>query len=211
MLHGRRVALPIRLFARNWPAVWRDVSGRGGSRPELEIIRSKGKPRKLFDAWELREEFLRIRKDTELLAFLNKVGEFHVGVESRRKSHYWEYQRLLSDMLVHTPERWGELRKRYSENAASWANPETRNGLVADLKFRLEDGVPITEIFVVGALRGMVASVHIDHLSKVRFGICQRVDCAKPFLVKSQHGQKWCDPNCGRVESQRRKRQKRAE
>jgi hypothetical protein len=207
MMYGRRVALPVRLIVRNWPVVWRDISSRSGPGPDLEVVNRVGKPNRLvLDAWELRDEFLRARKDEQLLSFLNKTGQFLVGPEYRKKKVYWEFQRLISDMLRLPPLRWKEITKQYREYVAEWANPETRNGLVADLKFAVEDGLPIAQIFVVGTLRGIVASVHIDHLKRVPFGICQRSDCATPFPIMSQHQRKWCKPECGRVENQRRTR-----
>lgn len=208
MLQGRRVLLPMRLVVVTSAHRWTELNPPNSLGADLAAVPETGKPQRRLDAWELRDDFLRLKNDAQLLGFLNRTGSFMLMGGARRKRWYWEWQRLIRDLVLHKPERWSRMRKAFRPELAEWADPDTRKGLVAELKFRIDSDAPAAEVLVVGVLRGMMASIHIDHLSGAQFGVCERADCAMPYRIESAHRRKYCDPYCAHLESLRRARKR---
>lgn len=76
------------------------------------------------------------------------------------------------------------------------------------LRIEWDKGRPIGVIETITGEELLTATAQLDFLRQARFAICQRPDCAIPFSIMSEHPRKYCEWNCGHLESIRRQRRK---
>lgn len=150
------------------------------------------------DPWILRKEFLALDGSTaELAAFLNRYGDWNPRCSTRA-------EHLNGDPVVVPPS--AILKSREKIKAAltagaddwfsrQWATFSTRPQFP---HFYYQDS------FCVDAIR---TSITIDFLRKVKFRICPRFDCGRPFAVERK-GKRYCSQYCAHLVSLRKKRKK---
>jgi hypothetical protein len=161
------------------------VASRGsGDYPKTNRMPSKP----TADAWVMRNDFLRIGDTTEsAIAFLNKWGcwndrtcvSLHELVRSRK---------AVAEALVSVPEKW------FSGQSAL--------GFI----WQRSSSYPFFALHTDQCECAIRMTVTIDLLHGVKFKICARPDCRRPFPVRSKHRQKYCEQYCGHLESVRRNR-----
>jgi len=183
------------------------------------------------DAWTCREEFLSLRVgDTDgLRNFLESVGLWFsseqdpIGHRSREVREHlkegnptpitvaglWRFQRSLRESLL--------KKKAFKETyAPEVGRPstglqllnESREGIEFPLRVELTN-VVAGVVTLTDAYRMLLATVFFDVARGIRFKICQRPDCRRPFPLESKHERKFCSPYCAHFTAVRRARQKK--
>jgi hypothetical protein len=184
-----------------------DISGRGFTVlacPGRSLKESVSPTGLVKDAWAMRDEFLNLEQNTEALRqFLNKWGHLSgfrsaVGPESKvfdsiefEIPHLiWKQQAEVRRALIGAPARW--LR-------ANWLHlTPTRTA-------------PYFAVNAPDCNNAIEATITIDHLSRVKFGICKREDCRRLFERTSGQKRVYCCQPCAHLANVRaqRKEQKR--
>jgi hypothetical protein len=198
-----QVTAIIRLKIKNLRKVWEARNG------DLSYKSTGPHWTILLDPWDLRERFLKLRKETELMDFLNEVGSFFGAVpDSRSPEHYWAWQELIRKMIADGPDT---LDKEFARSTPMLPPIWRRHAdvLFARTEFKHERGSIVLELTINGTLPAIIQSIYIDHLRGVRFRICARPDCQSPFPVRSKHRQKYCCQSCAHLESVRRSRRRK--
>jgi hypothetical protein len=142
------------------------------------------------DAWELRDEFLRLSMDNDsALSFLQKWGRWRswrglVDVEEMRA-----LQRKVREALISSPEQW------LASSSGSLPRMRPRSTTFPYFGF-LTDSCE-------AAIR---TTTTMDLLRRVKFRSCARPDCAVPFPIESKHERRYCTQYCAHLESVRRNR-----
>jgi hypothetical protein len=210
-----RTTIPIRLKFLRIPITWeiRAVAGRSRGQHQLFAFAkqlhddSSGDVAEL-DGWKCREEFFALKENDNdaLLKFLTKVGVWlrdegelmgHWSKEVMR--HYSEGHPVPIDVR-------GLWKFRDSLKRAlmdRWL-PETK-GIEFPLSFELA-GFPAGVVTVTDAYHLLLATVFVDAAQRIRFKICQRKDCGKPFPLENKHKKKFCCWYCGHITTVRRNR-----
>jgi hypothetical protein len=78
-------------------------------------------------------------------------------------------------------------------------------GIEFPLSFELA-GFPAGVVTVTDAYHLLLATVFVDAAQRIRFKICQRKDCGKPFPLENKHKKKFCCWYCGHITTVRRNR-----
>jgi hypothetical protein len=152
-----------------------------------------------IDPWQARDEFLSLKRSTvDLLTFLNKYGAWTRGQQPRfSSSAQWEPQIVLPASLWAAQESIKEALKRGPSN---WfADGRSSLSLLARPQF------PHYEHSEVFCLDAMFAATTVDFLRGVRFRICARKDCGKPFPAERK-GKRYCEQYCAHLVSVRKHR-----
>ena len=175
---------------RNTP----DIAGRefdvlACRKPESETFFPALKPEGIErDAWKMRDDFFNLAKETRALTrFLNRWGlwshlrGYSVPIGQNSPAFVlafphllWEQRDHYRHALTHAPEAW--LR---AANHLSFSTLSQPPYFVVE-RFYCEDAIK--------------ATITIDHLSKVKFGICKLKDCRKLFQRKTRQKQLYCKP-----------------
>ena len=146
------------------------------------------KPSQPADAWEMREEFLRLKLDCEkAVAFLNKWGSWDFR-EYALLPEMAELQHAVREALTSPPDQW--FANYYSVPPLWHHRPKKPYFTILTDKCEI-------------AIRMTVTS---DLLRQAKFKRCARRDCGMPFEVTSKHNRNYCLPYCSHLESMRRKR-----
>jgi hypothetical protein len=183
---------------------------RGGELPdsEFEILfcrRVSSPPHwATINPWRAREEFLRLPRATKvLIPFLSRFGtwsnhyfnwaqtedgDFDENFGVIFPNRVWIDQQEIFDALKGGSKRWFSIAAIDSEFSLS-VRPEFPHFVHVDE-------------YCLDAIK---SSVTFDFLRGVRFGICKRDDCGKPFEL-SHKGKIYCDQYCGHLVSLRKKR-----
>jgi hypothetical protein len=135
----------------------------------------------LADPWTLRNDFLDLKSNNEsLVGFLNKCGEWKENVEfssgyfvePRIKAFlpgpFWLDRSKLIDLINEGPESW----------EPTYVPPFALNKRREFPHLYLEER---------RCFDAMIQTVTIDHLRGVKFKVCLRSDCRKPFALESAH------------------------
>jgi hypothetical protein len=146
------------------------------------------RPRPTADAWEMRNDFLRINDTMEsAIAFLNKWGcwnhEKSVGLPELIR-----LRDAVREGLISSPEKW--FASQFGHSYIWQRSP----------------AYPFFALHTDQCERAICMTVTIDLLHRVKFKICARRDCGLPFAVSSKHKRKYCTQYCGHLESVRRNR-----
>ena len=163
-----------------------------------------------FDAWELRDAFLRLQSDEAVLGFLKATGSFSGlfkdGIWGFDEMRGW--QSVFRMMMKKEPwdwDSWFQARPQYKQHLAAfvWKHHEmpaslrwqkTQNSLV----FRASD-----------TLSAIYMTIVLDKLAGSKFGFCARKDCRKPFEIRAHPNKKYCSNECAHLEVVRRARARR--
>ncbi len=183
------------------------------------------------DAWDCREEFLAIPDgdNEKMRLYLESVGiwlddrnEYENLVrevaQHRRAGHphavaisgLWKCQSMLKRALINTR----AFREKYG---SALGRPETGLQLLNESKRMMEFplsmdlGRAATGVIPLNdAFRMLLLTVFIDVVQGIRFKVCQRKDCGKPFPLESKHKKKFCCWYCAHITTVRRNRPRRA-
>jgi hypothetical protein len=182
-----------------------------------------------LDAWNCRDAFLSIPENDndKLLQFLETVGQWsrsegditrHWSQEVQRHisdgnptplsvAGLWIFQRSLKQALLNK----SAFKKMY---APLTARPKTgvellqegHQGVAFPLRFEITD-VPFGVLTLTCAYDALLATVFFDVARGLKFKVCSRKDCGKPFPITSDHAKWFCSQYCGHLVSQRNKRE----
>ena len=161
-------------------------------------------PGRPMNPWTLRNEFLGL-KDTSnhsLVKFLNKCGEWSDESElgARRYSSDDKTRIFLASRFWEDRKK---IRLAIKEGVSKWHDGPYGSG------FRLARRAEYPHLLLpeVFCLDAILHSVTLDLLRGVKFRVCAREDCRKPFPVESGHGKIYCEQYCGHLVSLRNKRE----
>jgi hypothetical protein len=167
-----------------------------------------GEPKRSDDAWQMRDEFLRLQGDNyALLSFLRRWGIWdHNLLRSSNLApkatagilnfvvpeRVWELQRKYRDALIKPPSEW--LSQGIDPFKGAYALESYPHFFVEHYQCR-----PAIE-----------ATITIDRLREVKFRKCKRPDCSNVFEIMSRHKRIYCGQPCAHLESVRKQRRKAA-
>jgi len=196
----------IRFSRRRLPEQWDNLWMQAYSDRDVEQTFSEYKPLlvlprgKIFideelkknsqpaDAWQLREEFLKLDDTPEsAVGFLNQWGRWNSEpfVELSEISHL---QQAVREAVINSRDGWF---------ASEYALPST---------WKRCSEFPYFSMLTDKVEAAVRMTVTVDLLGKAEFKTCARPDCGQPFKVESSHERKFCSRSCGHVEAMRRRR-----
>ena len=231
-----RITLPMRVRFLRVPVRWelREIRSESQGAPRIWAFPTviddgtldcfKLKER---DAWDCREEFLAIPvgDNEKMRLYLESVGiwfddrnEYENQVsevaQHRAAGHphavtikgLWLFQSVLKRSLINKK----AFVKKYG---LALSRPETGLQLLNESKkvmefpLSMELGKAATGVIPLDdAFRMLLATVFIDVARGIRFKVCQRKDCRKPFPLESKHKKKFCCWYCAHITTVRRNR-----
>jgi hypothetical protein len=110
----------------------------------------------------------------------------------------------LFDFFILHPHRLWELqaayRKAMTSPASTWLRSGTSLNLIRDTE------PPYFYIEMSECEDAIKATITIDHLSKVTFGICKRNDCRKLYECRTKQKRIYCGPYCAHLANVRKLR-----
>jgi len=155
-----------------------------------------------IDPWKARDEFLSLeRSTTDLIAFLNKYGAWRSEWSSVMLPGTGGRRPRIAIPAVFWNEQ-GRIREALKKGAEGWAWGRT-------LVFRPRLTFPHYVHEDQGCFDAIKTATTIDFLRGVRFKICARPDCAKPFAA-DRTNKIYCEQYCGHLVSVREKRRRAA-
>jgi len=182
------------------PARWDSVAhSADGNIVILECKLTSAKKRRL-DAAEVRDEFLGLGTEHDLAKFLADTGQF-VSNESRF-ADLSKWQSLIRSLLSTELEKWAHVLSA-TDKAMAQSIVRYRNQMV---HFPFDQGKSVPVIRASSTLEAIVASLLVDHLNGIRYGVCARVDCGKVFTLTTGRKRIFCTQYCGHLVSLRKKR-----
>jgi len=159
----------------------------GRTYPDEADLRKHSQP---ADAWQMRDEFLRLKPNLEdLRSFLGDWGRWNFA-EFLELREIVDLQQAVRDALASSAEGWF---------ASAMCFPPVGRRTQKYPYFTF-----LTDMCEV-AVR---LTVTVDLLRKTRFKLCGRDDCRQPFPVTSKREKNYCSRECGHLELVRRKRRK---
>jgi len=194
---------------------WQRDDAYGGSisdvDSEIQRICSDFRPRFLFmllqrgaglrgrslpaDAWQLRDEFLRVAPEVRtLLAFLNRWG-------------HWDDDRYAKVREIVAFQK--KIRRALVSRPSKWLADEFGGSSDIEFGFERKSTYPYFSMDTIECKDAIARTVTVDLLRRERFDVCARTDCSQPFRITSKHSRKYCSQYCGHLESVRRGRAKR--
>lgn len=159
----------------------------GRTYPDEAELRKHSQP---ANAWDMRDEFLRLKPNLEdLKSFLSAWGRWNFAefVELRE---IVDLQQAVRDALTSSAEGWF---------ASATCFPPVGHRTQKYPYFTF-----LTDMCEI-AVR---LTVTIDLLRKTKFKLCVRDDCRQPFRVTSKREKNYCSRECGHLALVRRKRRK---
>jgi hypothetical protein len=208
------------------PVVWEErVSPKGGTVLCGQIKKGQspeGVKLAELDGWACRDEFFGLPENdlARLAQFLNKVGVWSSDPESSSLDwsryplfvHADDVRRFRADLRDALLD---QNRKQFiAAVTPELTKPKTLLDLIAEphsgtnnfpLRFELS-GVAAGVVTMLNARHMLFATVLADVASGIRFKICRRQDCGKPFPLESEHKKVFCTQYCGHLVSQRKNR-----
>jgi hypothetical protein len=150
-----------------------------------------------IDPWKARDEFLSLRRSTtDLLAFLNKYGAWRRNLPWDSTTAGRGRPRIAFPAAFWNKQ--GEISEAMKKGAKNWAWGEM-------LAFRPRLEFPHYVHEDEGCFDAIKTAITIDFLRGVRFKICAREDCAKPFPA-DRTNKIYCEQYCAHLVSVRKKR-----
>ena len=156
------------------------------------------------DAWDMRAQFFALKDDLNATSqFLNRWGLWSFQlVREPSPSH-----ELFPCALI-SPHRLWSLRDAYIKAAAS--SPRSWLTTATPLRLKETDKIPYFIVERSYCEDTIKATLTIDHLGNVKFGICKRHDCRKLFKRKTAQRRLYCTPYCAHIENVRKIRKAKA-
>jgi hypothetical protein len=169
--------------------------------PPMKELGSSVKPEEMVrDAWEMREEFFAIRGDLNATnRFLNRWGLWNFQLVSLAPPD----NGLFSGTLI-SPHRLWTLCDTYIKAAAG--SPRSWLTTAAPLSLKESEKRPYFIVERSYCEDAIKATITIDHLAKVKFGICKRHDCRRLFKRTTQQKRLYCSPECAHLANVRKLR-----
>jgi hypothetical protein len=174
-----------------------------------------------LDAWQCRDEFFSVPDYDApgFTQFLNKIGVWSSDPESASLdwARYPLYVHLDDIMRFRQDLRDALLnRERFTASVTPvLRKPNTLLDLMAQsnpanefpLRFELTK-VAAGVVTVTNGRSMLIATVLADIARGLRFKMCKRKDCQKPFPLKNRHKRDYCSHKCAHLVSVRRGRKK---
>jgi CGNR zinc finger len=200
MAHEKLVTIPI-LFEFNRPReTWKMA---GGDR--LAAVDFSATYARQVDPWFLREEFLKTSQSKEdVLGFLNQYGYWDSVDYLGSFWDFREWQSIIRELLIFPAAKWKQLGEKHDTKKIQRVLERNLFGLYFDC----EESLPVGVVPIGSILDLLLASIYIDKITGVKFGVCKRPDCRQVFVYSSRHRRIYCEPYCGHLESLRRSRRK---
>ncbi len=204
---------PDYLQPHETPDTTPDISGREiellvcGS-PDSEGLLSSWKPDEILrNAWDMRDQFFALEEDIYATRqFLNRWGLWNFAplYESRNSLRRHPFVLLF-------PHRLWAMRDSYIKAAAG--SPRAWLSAATPLSLKETDKIPYFIVERSYCEDAIKATITIDHLSNVKFGICKRHDCRRFFKRTTLQKRMYCSPECAHLANVRklRKVKKKAE
>jgi hypothetical protein len=167
--------LELRYFVHDHKTYIEDTELRKHSRPA--------------DAWQLRDDFMRLKHDGPAVDMLNKWGRWMPHRNYVDLAEIMSLQRAVRQGLTSPAKIW--LQSPYAH--------------VPVAKSRSSD-FPYFVALTDSCKDAIRAATTIDLLRDLRFKTCARTDCGMPFQVTSKHERNYCTQYCAHLESVRRAR-----
>lgn len=184
-----------------------DIAGRefvvlACRKPEFETFSPALKPEGIKkDAWEMRDEFLSLENETAALTrFLNRWGLW-----SHERGYDVGFRQELPGFVLAFPHLLWERRDHYRR--ALTRNPRAWLASANHLSFTPINEPPyflVERFYCEDAIK---ATVTIDHLANVKFGICKLEDCRKLFKRTSKQRRTYCKPQHAHLANVRKLRE----
>lgn len=189
-----------------------DISGREiellvcGS-PEPGGIGFYRKPEEIIrDAWDMRDQFFALEEDIYATRqFLNRWGLWNF------EPLYGSGSLKMHPFVLVSPHRLWTMRDTYIKAAAG--SPRAWLSTATPLSLKETEKIPyfiVERFYCEDAIK---ATITIDHLSNVKFGICKRHDCRRFFRRTTLQKRMYCSSECAHLANVRklRKEKKKAE
>jgi hypothetical protein len=142
------------------------------------------------DAWQMREEFLRLKLDSETaFSFLQVWGRWNQLRRYVQLSEMVHLQRSIRDGLTSSPAKW-------------FAGPGAQPIVVSSRLLEF----PYFAMKTDSCQIALGTATTIDLLRRLEFKTCARGDCEMPFEVTSNHERAYCSQYCAHLASVRRNR-----
>ena len=212
----RTVFLPVRFCFQICKVDWSAVDTTSGRQLTQHVIAGNkgfyGLPCPV-DPWHMREEFLGLKTESDMLRFLTKYGRWDDSKDNVPVDSIMDLQVELRELLLSPRQirllayRLGWMNRkftfslRWEKNSAIQARIAAKKTTNNATSFCVVECGSITDV--------LFASVQIDLLDGAKFGTCARPDCQVPFRVTSNHKRKYCSQPCAHLESVRRNRKKK--
>lgn len=162
------------------------------------------------DPWLIRDEFLRLKRDTvTLVSFLNRYGAWSPYARPRLREvvaifpdGIWSDQDRFRNALTQGPRLW--FGQQPNAPLGPFRQPGAGLGpFLSGSKF------PYFTQTVRTCTEAIAMSITVDFLRRERFRKCARKDCQKPYKVESRHKRRYCTQYCAHLASVRSIRKKR--
>ncbi len=167
-----------------------DVNGAGAAWQPDESV---------HDAWKMRDELFALEYDIfAMRRFLTRWG-------------LWSYQPQfeMGSLRMHPfalmlPYQLWSLRQSLTKAAAG--SPRAWLSTATPLSFKETDKRPYFMVERSYCEDAIKATITIDHLSNVKFGLCKRHDCRKMFKRTTAQKRLYCSPECAHLANVRKLR-----
>lgn len=196
MTKSRQIEIEFLRSRAEWDFIARDEQGIAAI---LQCKNSSPTSERL-DALALRAEFLHIKDAKGLQAFLARTGPFESN--EKRFSDLGGWQSLIRALLCAEPKNWAKVAAATSPALAD-SLLRYRNQLV-HLPLDSPDGAP--KVHANSTLDAIIATLLVDYLNGVRYGMCARKDCGKLYRMTTKRRRIFCSQYCGHLVSLRKKR-----
>jgi hypothetical protein len=155
------------------------------------------------DAWEMRSQFFSLHND------------FHSARQFLNRWGLWSFKRLyklgtlnMLPFVVVPPHRLWQQRDSYLKSAAGTARAWLSSA--TPLSFKQSEKRPYFIVERHFCKDAIEATLTIDHLAQVKFGICKRHDCRKLFKRTTAQKRLYCGPKCAHLANVRKLRATKA-
>ncbi|MGA7523538.1 MAG: hypothetical protein WBW84_13880 [Acidobacteriaceae bacterium] len=217
---GKLTSDGLAKFERQFPAV---PLLRGHLR-ELQAVDSEVLS-EIADIESLRAEFFGLPENdiNKLADFLDKVGAWPSSDDPAQDSPghgfrfpvivqpgaVWAFRDDLRDAVLDRSRKWFKASVTpVSPKPKAWIDLFSQHP-VNDFHLRFElSGVVAGVVTLTNARQMLFASVLADVARGVRFRICKRKDCLKPFPIRDKRTGEYCSEKCGHLALVRRGRKK---
>jgi hypothetical protein len=181
---------------------------------------------KYFDGHAIRDHFMELKSDADVLAFLNLYGKFS-SLEELERTEGWKrvdfegWQTVFAELARRAPETWSDYVNSLLLPRTGFDIRGVLSALVWGSTHQVEfhwRGLPqadwrgakhLASLQTNTVVSAILATIEIDHLRGAKFGVCARKDCPKFFEITSHHKRKYCNQYCAHLESIRRMRARR--